>query len=225
MEELIYKNQSEIKDISSEGIIKGYANVYNVKDSQGDISDFGSFAKTVTERKNKIRIFKNHTPILVGVPTDMNIADPYGLYVVIKMLMNTDAGRDTFEEVKFLTENGFESGMSIAGWAMKRDQTHKARVKEYRLKEISVLTTDDPANNLSLIDTVKSVNSLTQPSQEEFWKLIEKAYDQRFSDPMLKSLEEFLTLKGKQPEEITPATVEAKPSSIIIDIYNNLKNF
>lgn len=224
MEQLIFKNQSEIKDISDEGIISGYANVYNVKDSQGDISDFGSFAKTVTERRNKIRIFKNHTPVLVGVPTEMNISDPYGLYTVIKMLLNTDAGKDTYQEVKFLHENGFESGMSIAGWATKRDATQKSRVKEYKLREISVLTTDDPANDLSLIDAVKSVNSLSQPTQQEFWTLIEKAYNQRFSDPMLKSFEEFLTLKNKQPEDIDLTTADIKPSPIILDIYNQIKN-
>ena len=86
MENLIYKSLSEIKDIDeTQGIIKGYGNVYNVKDSDGDVSLFGSFAKTVTERGKKIKIFKNHTPILVGVPLELDITDPYGLGVVAKM--------------------------------------------------------------------------------------------------------------------------------------------
>ena len=39
MEELIRKSFSEIKDVDdAQGIIKGYANVYNIKDSDGDIS-------------------------------------------------------------------------------------------------------------------------------------------------------------------------------------------
>lgn len=223
MDEMIYKNQSEIRDVTEEGIISGYANVYGVKDSQGDISDFGSFAKTVTERNNKIRIFKNHTPVLVGVPIELNISDPYGLHAVIKMLLDTDNGRDTYQEVKFLKENGFESGLSIAGWITKRDPTQKAHVKEYKLKEISVLTTEDPANDFSVIDAVKSVNSLTSPTQQEFWTLIEKAYNQRFSDSMLKSLESFLTLKDEQPEGLDPTTASSKPSQLIIDIYSHLK--
>ena len=71
MEDLIYKNMSEISDMSVEGIIVGYANVYNVKDLQGDISAFGSFAKTVSERQNKIKIFKNHNDSqLVGIPAE-----------------------------------------------------------------------------------------------------------------------------------------------------------
>ena len=51
MEEIIFKNLSEFRDIDEQtGIIKGYANVYNVKDSDGDISLPGSFSKTVAER-------------------------------------------------------------------------------------------------------------------------------------------------------------------------------
>ena len=219
MEELIYKNLSELKDIDVEkGIIKGYANVYNIKDSDGDISLFGSFAKTATERAKKIRIFKNHTPQLVGVPLELDIADPYGLGATIKMLMDTDLGRDTFYEVKFLIENGFESGMSIGGYIMKRNPKNKPEVQEYKLREISVLTTDDPANGLSLIDTVKAVKQLTEPTQDEFWGVIEKAYNERFSDNLLQSLETFMTLKMKEPEEPTAETTQ-KVEPLITNIY------
>lgn len=54
MEDIIYKNLSEFRDIDeASGIIKGYANVYNVKDLDGDISLPGSFSKTVGERSKK----------------------------------------------------------------------------------------------------------------------------------------------------------------------------
>ncbi|MDD2236410.1 MAG: hypothetical protein PHG65_04305, partial [Kiritimatiellae bacterium] len=46
-----------LKEFDDErGIIRGYANVYNIKDSDGDISLFGSFTKTVTERDLKNRV-------------------------------------------------------------------------------------------------------------------------------------------------------------------------
>lgn len=226
MEQLVYKNLSEIKDIS-EGVIVGYANVYNMKDSDGDISLPGSFAKTVTERKKKLRVYKNHDDkILVGVPSDLDISDPYGLKATLKMLMNTDNGRDTFEEVKFLVDNGFESGMSIGSWIVQRNLKNKSEVKEYRLKEISVLTTKEPANGLSLVDTVKAVKDLTEPTQDEFWRLIIKAYDNvGFSDPVLKSLEQFLTLKEKEPDVIDETTSKNEPSqaTIIKSIYESIK--
>lgn len=212
--EAIIKTLSEIQDIS-DGIIVGYANVYNVKDSDGDISLPGSFAKTVTERKNKIKIFKNHQPGLVGVPTELDIADTYGLKMVAQMAMETEAGRNAWLETKFLKENGFESGLSIGGWIVKRGIKNKSEVAEYKLKEISVLTTDDPANEYSLIDTVKAVKDLSEPNQEEFWRLIEKAYNERFSDNILKSLEQFLTL-GQEPDASTPVN---EPPKLILDFY------
>ena len=218
-EDMIYKNLSEFRDIDeASGIIKGYANVYNVKDSDGDISLPGSFSKTVAERAKKIKIFKNHSPQLVGVPLELDIADPYGLGLTAKMLMDTDAGRDTFHEVKFLHENGFESGMSIGGWVIKRNAKNKAEVVEYRLKEISVLTTEEPANQLSLVSAVKAVKELTEPTQEEFWSIIEKAYNVRFSDNILKSLEQFLTLKEKEPDQLDADTTQAV-EAMIKNIY------
>ena len=221
MEELIYKNLSEISDMSDEGIITGYANVYNVKDLQGDISAFGSFAKTVTERKNKIKIFKNHNDSqLVGIPVEMDIADPYGLRVSIKMLMDTELGRDAYKEVKFLNDNGFESGMSIGGWVMKRNEKNKAEIQEYKLKEISLLTTSEPANPFSVVSAVKAINELEQMKQDDFWKIIEKAYNEKFSDNILKSLEDFMILKDVQPESLdAETTVAVQPSNVLIDLY------
>lgn len=136
-----------------------------------------------------------------------------------KMLLDTPAGRDAYNEVKFLFENGFESGMSIGGWVEKRSTKNPAEVVEYKLKEISVLTTVDPANEYSLVNMVKSVKELTEPTQDEFWKVIEKAYNDKFSDGMLKSLEEFLTLKDKEPSSDT-LVVEPSASDIIKSVYS-----
>ena len=219
IDKMIYKNLSEFRDIDdATGIIKGYANVYNVKDLDGDISLPGSFSKTVGERAKKIKIFKNHSPQLVGVPIELDIADTYGLGLTAKMLMDTDTGRDTFHEVKFLHENGFESGMSIGGWIIKRNPKNKAEVVEYKLKEISVLTTEEPANQLSLVNAVKAVKELTEPTQEEFWNIIEKAYNAKFSDNILKSLEKFLTLKDAEPEQLEAETTR-HIEPLIMNIY------
>ena len=219
IDKMIYKNLSEFRDIDdATGIIKGYANVYNVKDLDGDISLPGSFSKTVGERAKKIKIFKNHSPQLVGVPIELDIADTYGLGLTAKMLMDTDTGRDTFHEVKFLHENGFESGMSIGGWIIKRNPKNKAEVVEYKLKEISVLTTEEPANELSLVSAVKAVKELTEPTQEEFWNIIEKAYNAKFSDNILESLEKLLTLKEAEPEQLEAETTR-HIEPLIMNIY------
>lgn len=203
----------------SSGMLVGYANVYNIEDLQGDISQVGSFIKTVTENKAKIKVYKNHDKnLLVGVPMELDANDPYGLRVGAKMIMNTELGRDTYHESKFLVENGFESGFSIGGWVMKRSKNDKRIVTEYKLDDVSILTKEQ-ANQLSMVDTIKSIQQQTELTQEQFWKTIIKAYDNhKFSDNIKISLEHFLSLKEKREPSIdTPETFE--PTTIITNIY------
>jgi uncharacterized protein YjaZ len=114
-----------------------------------------------------------------------------------------------------MLENGFETGFSIGGWVMKRDKADKRIITEFKLEEVSILTMQ-PANQLSMVDMVKSMQAEEELTQEKFWNTITKAYDSEFSDNILKSLEQFLTLKEK-PTNVT-STVE--PSAIIKNIYD-----
>lgn len=203
------------------GMLIGYANVYDIEDLQGDISQVGSFIKTVTENKSKIKIYKNHNrEQLVGIPFELDANDPVGLRLTAKMIMDTDLGRDAYYESKFLVENGFESGFSIGGWVMKRSKTNKKIVTEYKLNEVSILTSD-PANQLSMVELVKSVQQEEELTQAKFWETITKAYDNtKFSDNILKSLEEFLSLNAadEPTDEVTHKVLE--PTQLITDIYN-----
>ena len=203
------------------GMLIGYANVYDIEDLQGDISQVGSFIKTVTENKSKIKIYKNHNrEQLVGIPFELDANDTVGLRLTAKMIMDTDLGRDAYYESKFLVENGFESGFSIGGWVMKRSKTNKKIVTEYKLNEVSILTSD-PANQLSMVELVKSVQQEEELTQSKFWETITKAYDNtKFSDDILKSLEEFLSLNAadEPTDEVTHKVLE--PTQLITDIYN-----
>lgn len=201
---------------ASDGILSGYANVYNIEDHQGDITRLGAFIKTVNENHKSMKVYKNHrSDQLVGVPIRLDANDPYGLYMEAKIIMDTQLGKDSYHEAKFMLENGFETGFSIGGWVMKRDKSDKRIITEFKLDEISILTMQ-PANQLSMVDIVKSIHAEDELTQEKFWNTITKAYDSKFSDNILKSLEQFLTLKEK-PEQST-STVE--PSEIIKSIYN-----
>lgn len=209
------KKADIFKSAGDEGILSGYANVYNVEDLQGDITRIGAFIKTVSENRKSMKIYKNHkSDQLVGVPANIDPTDPYGLLIDAKIIMTTQLGKDTFQESKFMLENGFETGFSIGGWVMKRDKADKRIITEFKLDEISVLTMQ-PANQLSMVDMVKSMQQDDELTQEKFWKTITKAYDSAFPDNILKSLETFLTLKEK-PEE---ATSTEEPSKIIRNIF------
>lgn len=225
MSELVYKNASvPFKDMDDQsGFLIGYANIYSVKDLAGDISNPASFVKTVSERKAKIKIYKNHdNNLLVGVPHELNPYDPVGLHLTAKMLMDTQLGRDTYHESKFLVENGFESGFSIGGWVMKRNSKVKSEVMEYKLDEISVLTKEQ-ANQGSMVQVVKSIQEQEELTQEAFWSIITKAYDNhKFSDNVLKSLELFLnkSLDDEPGGNPTDTTHDSEPAQIIKSIYS-----
>ena len=217
MSEIIYKQAPiNLEPAENDGYLIGYANLYNVKDLQGDISAPNSFMKTVTERKPKLKIYRNHDPNqFVGVPTELRTDDPKGLHLTAKMILDTPMGKDTYTESKFLVNNGFESGFSIGGYVMKRDKENKSIVTEYKLSEISVLTMEQ-ANVQSMVSMVKSFQENKELKEEEFWNAITKAYDHNFSDNILKSLETFLTLKEKPSID----TSKVEPTRIITNIYS-----
>ena len=217
---IIKKSNIPFDDITENGIIKGWGNVYNIEDLQKEISQVGSFIKTVTEKSKQIKILRDHNKSLfVGVPQELDAYDQYGLGLTVKMSMNTQLGKDTFEDVKFLKDNGFDVGFSIGGYVMKRSKSNKKIVTEYKLEEISVLVGYSPANQLSLVETIKSINEQSELTQQMFWETITKAYDNtKFSDTILKSLELFLSLETKPPDEVT---LKEKPMpKIITSIYD-----
>ena len=220
MNEIIYKSAPiNLPGGDNDGYLIGYANIYNEKDLQGDISALTSFIKTVSERKAKIKIYRNHdSNQLVGVPMDMKADDPVGLHITAKMLLDTQLGRDTYAESKFLVENGFESGFSIGGWVLQRDKANKSIVTEYKLSEISVLTKEQ-ANAKSMVSMIKSFQQEEQLKVDEFWNAIKKAYDTNFSDDILKSLETFLTL-GEKPENLDSTTLIEEPTNLIKQVYS-----
>ena len=220
MNEIIYKSAPiNLQGGDNDGYLIGYANIYNEKDLQGDISAPTSFIKTVSERKAKIKIYRNHdSNQFVGVPMDMKADDPVGLHITAKMLLDTQLGRDTYAESKFLVENGFESGFSIGGWVLQRDKVNKSIVTEYKLSEISVLTKEQ-ANAKSMVSMIKSFQEQEQLKVEEFWNAIIKAYDTNFSDNILKSLETFLTLAEK-PEVTESTTLIYEPTNLIKQVYS-----
>src|SRR5690606_36919171 len=221
MDELVYKNAPlPFKDMDDQtGFLIGYANIYSVKDLVGDISNPTSFVKTASERKAKIKIHKNHDKnLLVGVPKELNPHDPVGLHLTAKMLMDTQLGRDTYHESKFLVENGFESGFSIGGYVIKRNPKNRAEVLEYRLEEVSVLTKEQ-ANPGSMVQIVKSIQEQEELTQVAFWNIITKAYDNhKFSDSIIISLEQFLnkSLESNEPDDNSIETTPVpEPTKII----------
>lgn len=185
-------NLTELDDLK--GYVEGYANTYNEKDSHGDISSPVSFLKTVSERAKIVKVYSNHDDnLLVGVPVFMDAADPIGLKTGTQFNMSTPVGKNAFLDVKFLVDNGYEAGMSIGAWIVKRNATNKAIVDEYKLKEYSFLTKEQ-SNRSSLVTALKSAES-----PNELMTLLTKMFNLPYSDERLKQIEIILKSLDDKP--------------------------
>ncbi|MGN0020811.1 MAG: HK97 family phage prohead protease [Sphingobacterium hotanense] len=207
MSEYKVKSNSELKDFdAAQGILEVYANVYNIKDSHGDISIPGSFNKTVLEQKHEIIVLRNHKEDhLMGVPTEFDANDPYGLRSVLEFNMKNAVANDTYNDVVFRHQKGQSVGVSIGAWVMKRGK-NKADVLEYKLKEISVLPTLLPSNHLSVITSYKS-----ESEKHEVIKYLEEMYNLPYSDKRLIEVENILKSLTKEPDQCADTTPEDKP--------------
>lgn len=205
----------DIKDFDEkQGIVKAYANAYNFKDSDGDISGPGSFKKTVKENYKRVRVLKDHNSTVgLGVPLDMDAEDSYGLLTTTKFNLEKEVSRDMFSDIKLMTENGLNAELSIGFEIMARDQKNKAIISEYKLYEYSFLTSW-AANELSTVQDIKSIKSV-----HGILSLIEKSYNLDYSDARLKQIEELLKSLTIGPSNDThedePNSLEQIKNSIL----------
>jgi HK97 family phage prohead protease len=204
----------DLKELDEKkGVVTAYANAYNFKDSDGDISAYGSFEKTVNENFKRIRVLKDHDPkMMIGVPLNIDTKDTYGLLTTSQFNMNKDLGRDMFQDVKLMHENGLNAELSIGYKVMQRDQKNKSIISEYKLMEYSFLSSWG-ANELSTVQGIKNIKSTYG-----ILELIEKAYNLDYSDTRLRQIETILKALTDKPSETD--TLNEKP--LILD---TLKSF
>ena len=203
-----------LKDLDeTKGVVTAYANTYNFKDSDGDISAYGSFDKTVTENFKRIRVLKDHNPtMMIGVPLAIDTKDTYGLLTTTQFNLNKDLGRDMFEDIKLMTSSGLNAELSIGYKVMQRDVKNKSIINEYKLMEYSFLSSWG-ANELSTVQGIKSIKSTYG-----ILELIEKSYNLDYSDNRLRQIETLLKSLSNEPLETD--TLNEKP--IILDSLKSL---
>jgi len=187
----------DLKELDeAKGVVTAYANAYNNKDSDGDISAFGSFDKTVTENFKRIRVLKDHNPtMMIGVPLSINTKDSYGLLTTSQFNMNKPLGKDMFTDVKLMHESGLNAELSIGYKVMQRDTKNKSIINEYKLMEYSFLSSW-AANELATVQNIKSIKS-----HYGLMELIQKSYNLNYSDERLRQIETLLKALDKEPSE------------------------
>ena len=192
----------DLKDLDEKkGIVIAYANAYNYKDSDGDISAPGSFTKTVKENYKRIRVLKDHNPtITLGVPLDIKTDDPYGLLTTTKFNLRKAVAQDMFTDIELMHKEGLNAELSIGYNVIERDKKNKSIISEYKLMEYSFLSSW-AANELSTVQDIKSIKSTYG-----ILSLIEKAYNLDYSDQRLRQIETLLKSLSEEPIDkiITP---------------------
>lgn len=205
----------DLKELDEKkGVVTAYANVYNFKDSDGDVSAFGSFDKTVSENFKRIRVLKDHNPtMMIGVPLVIDTKDPYGLLTTSQFNMNKPLGKDMFTDVKLMHETGLNAELSIGYKVMQRDTKNKSLITEYKLMEYSFLSSW-AANELSTVQNIKGIKS-----HYGIMELIQKAYDMDYSDDRLRQIETILKSLTNEPSE-----TDTLNEPIILDTLKQFTN-
>tara|TARA_R110002072_G_scaffold133633_2_gene274188 strand:+ start:10694 stop:11362 length:669 start_codon:yes stop_codon:yes gene_type:complete len=217
MNKMNFKQTSyDLKDLDeSKGIIVAYANAYDFKDSDGDISAKGSFDKTVKENFKRIRVLKDHnSTVSLGVPLEIDTKDSYGLLTTSKFNLNKEVSRDMFSDIKLMHESGLNAELSIGYQIVGRDQKNKSVINEYKLMEYSFLSSW-AANELSTVQDIKGI--------QKYYGIIDilvKGYDLDYSDTRLRQIETLLkTLTDKEPSLDDTPNVEP-----LLDVFKSFNN-
>ena len=196
----------QVKDIDEKGIITKYVNAFGNIDADGDISQKGSFTKTINERFNRVKWFLNHdTRILLGVPLEAK-QDDFGLLVRSQLNMNKQVSKDIYEDYKLYAENDRTLEHSIGVIAIKRGEDDDRIVKEWKWFEYSTLTFLG-ANELTNVVDIKQEKNI-----EETIDLLEQMLKGNYSDERYEQIENTLSkLKSliNESSEDTHESVDA----------------
>jgi len=198
----------EIKGLDDKGVVKFYANVFHNLDSDRDISLPGSFNKTLSENGKRLRHFKYHdTRQMPGVIIEAK-EDETGLLITSQLIMNTQLGRETYEEYKAMFDANKQMEHSVGVNAIKyeRDEENECRkVAEWKLWEVSTLTAWG-ANDKALAVSLKDLHDASREDIEREIIFLKGLLNiQSYSDLKLEQIEsQYNFLKqlkaGMQPE-------------------------
>ena len=131
----------KILDVDKKGQVVFYLNSFDVKDSDGDISDKTAFNRTIKNDFHRQKHLVNHDMEKnVGLPVEYT-TDNFGLKVVSQLNMNKQISKDIYSDYELHASLDRSMEHSFGYNVMKRDEKEKARVMEYKLWEYTTMTT------------------------------------------------------------------------------------
>lgn len=146
-----------VQPTGEDGVVEALVSVTGIKDNVGDIIIPGAYAKTLKTRKpkgawshewqtpvSKVREIKELMPGDPNLPKTLSDGKPWpkdagALYVKAEFNLNTNAGKDAYENVKFFGEDcEWSIGYRVPkGGATKDAKTGIRHIKDLNLYEFS----------------------------------------------------------------------------------------
>src|SRR6188768_744218 len=214
-----YKDlQATIKDVDEKGRVLVAADAIGNEDSDKDISEPGSFTKTLSENFSRLKWLLNHnTDYLVGVPIEGKEKNPH-LEMLGQLNLKKQLGRDVYEDYKLYAEYNKSLEHSIGVQAVKKEQKGETRhIYEWKLWEYSTLY-GWGANEQTPLLSIKSNKSIVD---EIDWLEI-KLRKGNFSDEKFINIESQLKQLRSlclEPEQSTykeePIIIASEPELIV----------
>ena len=166
----------EIRSISDDGVIEGYASVFDVVDSYKDVIAPGAFKRTLAAWKASGRmlpvLWQHEMTQPIGVTTRAE-EDGKGLAVTAQMVLDVGLAREAFALAKAGALGGMSIGFSIPSKAADGmpavaydDERGVQIIREVKLWEYSLVTF--PANEAATIDRVKQAAHALEEARTAF---------------------------------------------------------
>lgn len=195
---ILYKSVNLKADVDmSRREISGYASTWDA-DQVGDVVHPGAFKKTIGERKDSIKVMRNHT-ILIGKPIDI-YEDSKGL-VTTAFIADTECGEETLKLAKagILTEQSIQ--FTIPQMKSEIDGYGVRHIHEVKLYEFGPV--DFPANSNAKIMSVKSISEQILSGAKFTAEEIEELQAQLIEMKALLKVEPMkITQQKMQPQEL-----------------------
>lgn len=210
------KVKTKSMEVEEDGIVTVAVNSIGVLDHQNDISESGSFDKTLKENFQNIRHYLNHdSNKLVGCPIEGK-EENGSLVFKSALCLDTELGRDTYALYKLYRKHGNTLQHSIGVSAVKRDESDRRKVKEWKMFEFSTLTKVGACPGTHLID-IKSL----QEDPEATITMLKDALGSTFSDNSKVVIENQMKLIEKAKEG-KARLVTCKDCGLVFD-FDSLK--
>lgn len=228
MEQYLFKSapMGQIVDADEKsGIVKGYASVFDNKDSDGDVIKAGAYKKTIAENGHRVKYLYQHDMDKPIGKMRLLEEDNRGL-VFEAEIAKTQLGNDVIELIKsgVITENSV--GILPIQKEMKSDYRE---ITEVKLFEVSAVTL--AANDQAMILDVKG-NIDREKVLKRFDRLSNVLRNGKISDEAgfaleseilkLKSLFDSFTTKPTEIEVTSPEVIEPDSDSLFKYLYNRI---